>query len=202
MGRRGGEDRFCTEWNTSSAQGNRLLEVSIFTPQFSHPCRRGAPPVDSVATPMGKIAMRLELIPVIFRELSSDVCSWWGNYCNARNYCSYLIYSMEHIRTRYNFLFRCGMYVKPHKKDLKRTYVIPLKTMIETPHSEILKMTGKMGPSFNGISSQGHQNAQNKGKDHRTRGRSSQKWKFRSVFRSAGKTSVKRLCFRPTSGRI
>jgi len=61
---------------------------------------------------------------------------------------SYLKYSIEHIKTRYNFLWRCGMYVKPNKKDRKRQYVIPLQVMIESPHSEILKMTGLLAEEY------------------------------------------------------
>ncbi|XP_003745667.1 transcription termination factor 4, mitochondrial [Galendromus occidentalis] len=63
-------------------------------------------------------------------------------------YSSYLSYKIEHIRTRYNFLFRSGLYIRPHKKDRKRHYSIPLTVMIESPHAEILKMTGLLAEEY------------------------------------------------------
>jgi len=66
-------------------------------------------------------------------------------------YSYYLTYSMEHIRTRFNFLWRSGVYLKPHKRDRKRGYVLPLKVMVESDHSEILKMTGLLAEEYSAM---------------------------------------------------
>ncbi|OQR79965.1 hypothetical protein BIW11_05373 [Tropilaelaps mercedesae] len=53
----------------------------------------------------------------------------------------YLLYPFLHIKTRFELVLRTGVYVKPNRRDKKRTYVMPLEKIVESSPNYILKRT-------------------------------------------------------------